>query len=796
MANSSSELYLGETKTKKKSLVMPNRNGTKDQRFFLKMCQYMWSNYTRGYSSIGYGGYSGSGKSYTSLRLYSQGQQDKRQYAKLLNDIDPLTNKGEMNINWDIVQILPKFVDIVVGKMTSIDFDVKTQALDEGSTKARLRKQGKMKLLTNPRVQQFMKQYNVAPPDVQLPEFIKTAEDVDMYIKMGGARLDYEMAMRDCLESTKYESGWETLKDKVVKDVVDLGICAMKTKCHPKTHKVKSDYVDPEKLIIQESKYSDHRDSKWVGEIRSITIGQLREESDLTEKEIIEVVKKYKGFKGNADNFVPPNIDLEKSYRNTSEYDASNFGYNNFRIDVLEAYFIAKDAERYLVGHREDNNSYIYDKMKKTNAKLTEDMEAKGHHMEDKVTEKCYKCFWVIGTDCIYDAGEEYAIVKKDVNGVKEALLPIQVYSSKMPSLVERCTGFVDDIQLAVLKKRNVLAKMAPGPRMVLDKSKFRDSVKIGTKKYSMLDLLRKYIKSGVMIVESIAEFEEGEGGNPNPIQFLPTGITEDISILLSDIAGSIDQIRNVTGLNEVADGSSQRQDMLQSVMEGLNAATNNALRPTFRIYEGLHFSWAKYCVLKWQTALIGGDIKVEFVPIGDNSIKTVSISNSLYLYDFGVIVTMVPSAEDRQMLLRNLEAYKANNQVDVADYFVIYNMVQGGDVKKAQLYFSKAAKEHQALMHRRQIELQEAQGKANGEGAMMAEQARAKTMQLSLQKEMQLLAVKAEEERKTLTHEYELKLKLADAMAGQQLTNNVIDKSLDKSLENKENIQVNKGES
>ena len=118
--------------------------------------------------------------------------------------------------------------------------------------------------------------------------------------------------------------------------------------------------------------------------------------------------------------------------------------------------------------------------MKKKNAKLTEEMEAQGQHMSDSITEKCYKCFWVIGTDVIYDAGEEYAIVKKDANGVKEALLPIQIHSSKMPSLVERCTGFIDDIQLAILKKRNLLATMAPGPRIVIDKSKFRDSVKIG----------------------------------------------------------------------------------------------------------------------------------------------------------------------------------------------------------------------------------------------------------------------------------------------------------------------------
>ena len=791
------ERYVGEAKSKKgRSLVMPNRNGTKDQKFFLKMCEYMWSEYTNDRTSTQYGGYGASGMSYVKLRLYSMGKQSKRQYAVLLDDCDPLTNEGELNINWGIVQILPKFVDIVTGKLSGIDFEVNTQALDEGSRNARSRKEGKMKLLTNPVVQQFMKTYNVAPPDVVLPDFVKTTSDVEMYIKMGGARLDYELALKDAIECTKYESRWGTIKDKLVKDVVDLGINAVKTKCHTKTHKIISDYVDPEYLLIQESKYPDHRDSKYAGEIRSMTIGQLREESDLTEKEILEIVKKYKGVKGNPSTYeIPPVVEYEKTARNSNSYDYSNMNYNSFRVDVLEAYFIAKDTERYLIGMREEEGNYVYDKMKKPNGKLSKDMKAKGYSTQDSVTEKCYRAFWVIGTKCIYDAGEEYAIVKKDVNGVKEALLPIQVYSTKQPSIVERCIGFIDDIQLAVLKKRNVLAKMAPGPRMVLDKSKFRDSIMIGKKKYSMLDMLSTYVKSGLLIVESIGEFEGEDGGSSaNPISFMPTGIVEDINILLQDIRESIDQIRNVTGLNEVSDGSTQQQDMLKGVMDGLNAATNNALRPHFRIYEGLHECWARYCVLKWQVALIGGDIEVDYIPLGDKTIKTISLSKGLYTYDMGIHITMVPSTEDKQRLLMNIENYKANNQIGIDDYFVAYNMIQNGDVKKAQLYFSKAASAHAALLHKRQIELQEAQGKANGEAAQMGEQARMATIQASLAKEKELIIVEYAEKSKLLRLEMSLRGKLESEKDERGLAGDVVNKSIDKSLANQVEPKVKEG--
>ena len=70
--------YLGEKKYMKASMVRPMKQGNNDQKFFLKMCKYMWATYTRGFSATGYGGVTGVGKSYTNLRLYSMGRQDRR----------------------------------------------------------------------------------------------------------------------------------------------------------------------------------------------------------------------------------------------------------------------------------------------------------------------------------------------------------------------------------------------------------------------------------------------------------------------------------------------------------------------------------------------------------------------------------------------------------------------------------------------------------------------------------------------------------------------------------------------
>jgi hypothetical protein len=780
------EKYLGESNYKKKGKHhRPNLAAPKDNEFYIKMSQYIWSQYVRNSTTISYGGYSGStGKSFTELRLYALGQQSKVRYAKLLDDCDELTQEGELNINWDIVQILPKFRDIVKGKLAGIDFEVNTQALDEMSNKERLKRANKMKLLTSPIVKQYIEQYGRVPSNIKLPEYINTAEDVDMYIKMGGVRLEYEMAMRDAIESTKYESRWSTLKDKIVEDIIDLGICAVKTKVHPKTHKVIADYVDPMYLVIQPSKYADHRDSSWAGEIRTVTIAQLRMESSLTEGQLMEIAKKYKGKGGNASNFeVPVGIEWEKSYRTDYDWDTSQISYNDFSVDILEWYSVAKDVEKYIVGVREDAGNMIYDKVGRK-AKLSKKDEKKGKEIESNIIEKVYKCCWVIGTNTVFDNQEEYAIAKAEVNGVKEALLPIQVYSNKTKSIVERCIRFVDDIQLATLKKANTLAKMAPGPRMLIDKSILRDSVNIGKDNYSMLDLVNLYSKSGVMIVESVAEYENDEGpSNRRPVDFMPAAVQEDLQIFLNEIAHNIDQIRQVTGVNEVADGSTQRGDMLVRVMEGLNAATNNALRPHFRLYEGLYTNWCKYTVLKWQTALMGGEINVDFVPIGDSTIQTVALSEDLYLYDFGVHVTLIPSEKDRQLLLQDLMNMKNQNQLGVDDYYVLYNMINNGDVKKSQLYLSRAARQHRDMLQQQEMQKMKAQGEANGQAAQMAAQAAQQTEQVKLQAKLAVIAAQGEEDRKTIQFQAKFDLERDGQKAANDMGKDVMNKGLDTGL-------------
>ncbi len=793
--------YLNEEQLKKEKAPLPGYAEKKDNAYFLAWARYIFRNYLYNRTTVRAGGYTTSGKSFYLLRAYALGNQDTQIYMDILDKCEEgTTDKGFMNINWDIVKILPKFRDLVRGKMMQMEFDLNSQAIDEKSTKERTMKVNKMKLLADPRMQQAIAQVGIKP-DMKLPEGVETPEDIDILDKMGGLRLEYEILIKDLYESSKYESDFQVLKDQMIDDILDFNICATRQYLEKKTGKVKIDRVNPMNLICKASNYPDHRDIDFAGEIKRKSISQLRAETNLTEAELADIANAYRSYAGNRgiDRAFSPyaSNELYGINKQAFGYYGYNADYNDVSIEVMDFYFVAAEAEDFLVGAMPDKekSEFLGEMQKAMSEEADEMFDSESEEEEKEESEKelkenkgIYQCVyhaqWVVGTTHVFDCGKEYGIVYEQADGVKRCKLPIQIYGDRTPSLVERCISFVDDIQLATLKKRNALQSLPPGPRMLIDKTRLRASVDMGGKSYDMLKLLNIFTKNGRLVYESGDEYNENDGSMPPPIQIMPgSGIMEDIQIFLQDIEFSINQIRNTTGINEVADGTSQQQDMLQGVMQGLNAATNNTLEPHFVVYRNQILQMAKYNVLKWQVAVLHGQISAKYAPFSDSALKTVIATKDLYDYDFGIMLTLKPTSQERQMLLQDLAAQKSQGAISTPDYFVIWNMIMTGDLKKAQLYYAKAVESAKAQAQQMQMQQLQAQGEANGKAAKMAEEAKMQSEMQILHTKIELERVKGEEERKTNKELHAQKMEEIQAQAGHQITQTTVDAALNGEL-------------
>ena len=70
----------------------------------------------------------------TEQRAYAEGLQSSTKYKDLMNKSG---DDSYLNLDWSIVPIVPKFVDIIVGSMTNQDYKIACTAIDPISTQKR-----------------------------------------------------------------------------------------------------------------------------------------------------------------------------------------------------------------------------------------------------------------------------------------------------------------------------------------------------------------------------------------------------------------------------------------------------------------------------------------------------------------------------------------------------------------------------------------------------------------------------------------------------------------------------------
>ena len=92
---------------------------------------------------IGSGSYVSRNERYTRYREYAEGMQSIEQYKDLLGANG---DSSYLNLNWEVVPVIPKFVDVIVGGLTNQEYKIKCTAIDQLSKDKRA--EDKLKKLT------------------------------------------------------------------------------------------------------------------------------------------------------------------------------------------------------------------------------------------------------------------------------------------------------------------------------------------------------------------------------------------------------------------------------------------------------------------------------------------------------------------------------------------------------------------------------------------------------------------------------------------------------------------------
>lgn len=309
-------------------------------------------------------------------------------------------------------------------------------------------------------------------------------------------------------------------------------------------------------------------------------------------------------------------------------------------------------------------------------------------------------------------------------------------------SLIERAIAIVDDINMALMKERNVWATIPAAPAMVISKHMV-ENVFMNGKKVEPEQLLHDFIEKGVMYIDGMDEFGKpiyGINGN-KPIDFVNLqNIINMLSTASAQMAVKVNELKELLGLQGGVDGG--QMDRYQGLGQTQLAfeAANSSLSPTFNAYKYLFKNICNDLLRKWQIkAKKQKDAKVPYKGLGGRTMKMLELSYPFTTAEFNVEVVIQPTAEERASLLADLRNLRGvsmqtgNAQgISYSEYMFAYENIMAGNIKKCMYILGKIEAKKAALQRQRQIQDQEFN--------IQSQQASAQT---KLQGDMQIVELK-----------------------------------------------------
>ena len=281
----------------------------------------------------------------------------------------------------------------------------------------------------------------------------------------------------------------------------------------------------------------------------------------------------------------------------------------------------------------------------------------------------------------------------------------------------------------------------------------------MGEKTYSFRDIVKMYQREGFMLLDEEDDYSmpgEDLGSKTPPIEFLPSGIMEDLQILEQSIAVSLDRIREITGINPLIDGTATKADILKTVAESMRQSSSNALRPWVELYIYFYKQINESLIWRYQVKSAAGEIDLGYLPSAESTGRRVVIASEVMRYNLGLKVE-IADAQYYQFLLQDLMSKR--DAITPEGYFAVFNALQDRDLKKAEYLLIMFTRQAEERAHQRQLELVQAQSRSNAEAGVAVEQERQKSELTKLQKELEKMREEAglKEQMAVTAHQREL---------------------------------------
>ena len=578
------------------------------------------------------------------LRLYARGEQSIQKYK------DELSINGDLsylNLDWKPVPILSKFVDIVVNGISQKSYDIKAYAQDPQSVKKRTEYASKLyeDMIAKDYIESVKETLGIdlyqSPDPTTVPE---SKEELELKMQLS-YKQSIEIAEEESISTVFAQNKYDLVRRRLNMDLTVLGIAAAKTSFNT-AEGIKVDYVDPAYMVYSYSEDPNFEDIYYVGEVKAITIPELKKEfPNISEKEL----ERIQNMPGNR-SYITGWGDYDENTVQVMYFDYKTYHNQVFKIKQTDQ-GLMKAIEKPDTFNPPENDNF---------------------ERVSRTIEVLYNGAVVLGTDTLlkWELAENMSRPYADTTKVamNYAICAPRIYKGRIESVVSKCVGFADMIQITHLKLQQVLSRMVPDG-VYLDMDGLAE-VDLGNgTNYNPAEALNMYFQTGSIVGRSLTQDGELNHGKV-PIQELNSSSGGGkIQSLIQTYQYYLQMIRDVTGLNEARDGSTPDKSTLVGLQKLAANASNVATRHIVQSSLYLTLKLAENVSLKVADALRFPLTRASLQnSISTYNIKTLDEVVDLNLHDFGIFLELEPDEEERAQLEQNIQVALQSGGIDLED--------------------------------------------------------------------------------------------------------------------------------
>lgn len=684
---------------------------------------------------------------YHNLRLYARGEQSTKLYKDLLNGGD---DSSYSNYDWRPLQVVPKFVKLIVNQMTERLFDIKAEAVDKYSTdlKDTYKKSLEDFLIAKPVMQEAKDTLGIDMFPDNSDEYPETQEEIDLHMSLK-YKPAIEIATEEAIKHTLEMNNYDESQSRVVEDIVTIGLGAIKHKTDS-TKGIVIKYVDPANLVYSYPVHRNFEDVHYYGEVRRVTINELKRLSNgsFTDEQLQEIVDK--------------SSDWTRYHGNTNEQSQSRRSEDlgGAMVNIMDFNFKSTNTISYKKKHMK-NGGFKMTKKESTYEKKNKDYT--GYDVVKKVIDVWYEGTLVLGTEHIFDYGlcENMIRPKGYLNKTipNFILYAPELYQNRTKSLVERIIPYVDQMQQIHIKLQQLIAKSRPNG-VYIDVDGLEE-VAMGDGSFlTPLEVIKIYNQTGNILGTSVTAEGDYNYGR-EPIKELKNGVVDGLDRLISAYNHYLNLLRDAIGIPQGADASMPHPDTLVGVQEQVvlnsNTATRHILDSSLNISERL----GQGLSLRLKDIFKYSNLKSAYInAIGKINVEVLKSLKNYHLHDLGVNIQLKPDGKDKQMLEANI-AQALQQQLITLDDAIDIREISNIKLANSLIKVRRAKRDKEKKEHEKQLE--QMRGEAQSKAAQASAQAKQMEIQAKNQADLSLVQAKTAGKIDEINAEKEAKSELME---------------------------------